>query len=309
MNIKTPVIGLPYGLIFFEHIKLWDNFFKLLGFKTVISGKTNSFILNDGVVCCTNETCLPVKVFHGHVKTLIPRTDYIFIPRYSSISENELCCPKLCGLPDMLKYNINDDFNIVEIKINVRHQKKDTYKSIKKAAETLGIDYKKMLYVFKETVEKHIGADIDCPTSQIADSNQKAIAVLGHAYMLYDEYLSMNLISKLNSKGYKVYTPSNLNRHTKRANAHPFSNKNFFDTGIDNHGAAFTYLNFPDLLGMIYLSPFACGVDSLAIEFIERRLSKKQMPFLKLTVDEHTGEAGFDTRLEAFLDMLIPTTG
>ena len=46
-------------------------------------------------------------------------------------------------------------------------------------------------------------------------------------------------------------------------------------------------------------------VITLIIEFIERRIKKEStMPFLKLTVDEHSGEAGFDTRLEAFLDMI-----
>ena len=29
------------------------------------------------------------------------------------------------------------------------------------------------------------------------------------------------------------------------------------------------------------------------------------MPLLNLTIDEHTGEAGFVTRLEAFVDMLF----
>jgi len=31
---------------------------------------------------------------------------------------------------------------------------------------------------------------------------------------------------------------------------------------------------------------------------------KHDMPFLSLVVDEHTGEAGFQTRLEAFVDWL-----
>jgi predicted nucleotide-binding protein (sugar kinase/HSP70/actin superfamily) len=88
-------------------------------------------------------------------------------------------------------------------------------------------------------------------------------------------------------------------------NAEPFVDKFFFNTGLENLGAAFTYMNLSGISGVIYLSPFACGVDSLTLEFIERKLFKKGIPFLKLTVDEHTGEAGFDTRLEAFLDMIV----
>lgn len=37
-------------------------------------------------------------------------------------------------------------------------------------------------------------------------------------------------------------------------------------------------------------------------EMISRKVYRK--PFMMLTIDEHTGEAGLVTRLEAFCDML-----
>ena len=40
------------------------------------------------------------------------------------------------------------------------------------------------------------------------------------------------------------------------------------------------------------------------IERITRRSKQFNKPLLNLTIDEHTGEAGFITRLEAFVDML-----
>jgi predicted nucleotide-binding protein (sugar kinase/HSP70/actin superfamily) len=39
-------------------------------------------------------------------------------------------------------------------------------------------------------------------------------------------------------------------------------------------------------------------------ELIERYARALRAPFLNLTLDEHTGEAGIVTRLEAFLDMV-----
>ena len=53
--------------------------------------------------------------------------------------------------------------------------------------------------------------------------------------------------------------------------------------------------------GIVYLACFGCGPDSLIGEIIERRMNK---PFIMLTVDEHTGETGLLTRLEAFVDMI-----
>jgi predicted nucleotide-binding protein (sugar kinase/HSP70/actin superfamily) len=39
-------------------------------------------------------------------------------------------------------------------------------------------------------------------------------------------------------------------------------------------------------------------------ELIEREARARRIPFLSLNIDEHTGEAGVVTRLEAFLDMV-----
>ena len=52
------------------------------------------------------------------------------------------------------------------------------------------------------------------------------------------------------------------------------------------------------------MNSFGCGPDSLMIERITRRSKQFNKPLLNLTIDEHTGEAGFITRLEAFVDML-----
>jgi len=41
------------------------------------------------------------------------------------------------------------------------------------------------------------------------------------------------------------------------------------------------------------------------VERITRRAKQFNKPLLNLTIDEQTGEAGFITRLEAFVDMLF----
>ena len=56
--------------------------------------------------------------------------------------------------------------------------------------------------------------------------------------------------------------------------------------------------------GIIALSAFGCGPDSLMIDEINFHASQMKIPLLNLIIDEHTGEAGFVTRLEAFIDML-----
>ena len=55
--------------------------------------------------------------------------------------------------------------------------------------------------------------------------------------------------------------------------------------------------------GVIFLVIFACSPDSLISELIMRDMKVVGLPFLEITMDEHSGEAGMITRIEAFVEM------
>lgn len=84
------------------------TFFTELGAETIVSEDTNKSILDLGVKHCVDEACMPVKVFHGHVASLRDKCDAILIPRIMQIRKREYICPKFCGLPEMVVYNIPD---------------------------------------------------------------------------------------------------------------------------------------------------------------------------------------------------------
>lgn len=263
--------------------------------------------MDDGIKYCSNETCLPVKVFHGHVFNLKDIVDYIFIPRYTSLDKNEYTCPKFCGLPDMILLNLKKRVKILEIRIHQDLFPSVTYESLADISEILKIKYGQVLKAFEDAVmlyHKHMRG-ICCDSRYVpgVTDTEKVLSVLGHPYMVYDNYLSMNLIKKLEKRNLTVVTSRDIDHETKRRNAYPFQGKVFWHIGFELLGSAFTFAQDKNIKGLIYLTPFACGVDAFVIEFIERRIKDRySVPFLKLMIDEHTGEAGFDTRLEAFLD-------
>ncbi|AEV68109.1 acyl-CoA dehydratase activase-related protein [Acetivibrio clariflavus] len=301
-------IGIPKGMFFFEYSSIWEEFFKILGFEVILSQDTNRKIMDDGIKCCSNETCLPVKVFHGHVMSLKDKVDYVFIPRYQSTGKNEYTCPKLCGLPDMIAVNLGDQIKILEIKINMNSCRDETKESLVKLAQTLKIDSEKVLKAFNATWERHtqLMAKKNKANVKKEVNNKNVIILLGHPYMIYDNFISMRLIEKLERKNIEVFTPWDIDYETKRRNAHPYQGKTFWDIGFELLGSAFTCAKDERVKGIVYLTPFACGLDAFIMEFIELDIKSKNqgLPILKLTVDEHTGEAGFDTRLEAFIDMI-----
>ncbi len=302
-------IGLPKGLFYYQHNVLWESFFRQIGCNVVVSDYTNKKILDCGVKHCSNEVCLPVKVFHGHVYSLTNKADYIFIPRYTSLYKNEYTCPKFCGLPDMVRLSLKNGIKILEVKMHVDKYPEQTYESLKEMAKVLNINYKNISDAYENAwmvfTKSQSEVLIKRKMKAARQEDKTAICVLGHPYMINDKYLSMNLVNKLKDRDINVYTPDMLDHETKRKNAYLYQDKVFWDVGLDNLGSAFTFAHDKNVRGIIYLTPFACGVDSFVTEFIELRLkSFCKIPFMKITVDEHTGEAGFDTRIEAFLDML-----
>lgn len=302
---EMPTVGIPEGLMIYEHKELWKSFFEAIGCRVVFSGHTTNSILKTGVELCCNETCLPVKVFTGHAARLCEKANYVFIPRYASVCPHEKSCPKFCGLPDEIRLSLKNKIQPLEVVIDFDRDPQKTKKSLDNLARQLGRNQKKVENAFADIVKCGLTAEDSPNAFCFRKPGVPVIAVLGHPYMIFDNLLSMDLIGKLQKAGYCVITPYDVKRSVRRQNVKPFLSSSFFETGLDILGSVHAFLVLPELVGMVYLSPFACGVDAIITEFIERRLRNEQrIPYLKITVDEHSGEAGFDTRLEAFLDML-----
>jgi predicted nucleotide-binding protein (sugar kinase/HSP70/actin superfamily) len=56
--------------------------------------------------------------------------------------------------------------------------------------------------------------------------------------------------------------------------------------------------------GVIWISVFNCGPDSVMGPLFRDVCGRRSIPFLELLFDEHTAQAGIDTRIEAFVDSL-----
>lgn len=313
MSIK---IGIPRGLFYFYYYPLWLKFFELLGAEVILSDRTNKEIVNAGAKNCVDEACLPVKAYHGHVINLKNKVDYLFIPKIMSTQKNEFSCPKLCGISEMIRYSIKDAPPIIDTTINFRNSKKDLHKIVNEIGGYVTQDTEKVQYAFNRALEYYysyktlikkgmLPIDILENEKMIPNNAKKKIMVLGHPYTMYDAHISMNVIEKLRKNDLKVITQDSFKTEDINKKANTMEKKMFWTFGRQILGAGLNAVEEKDVLGIIYLSSFACGIDSVIGDIIERRVRRDtNIPFMLLTVDEHTGEAGVDTRIEAFVDMI-----
>lgn len=290
-------VGIPKGLLYYKYSPFLNTFFSELGAEVITSEDTNRETLNLGVKYCVDEACLPMKIFHGHVASLIDKSDIILIPRIMQVKEREYICPKFCGLPEMIQNSIEGLPILITEPIYAR-SRKDLYKWVKVAGKTVTASNNAIKEAFNRALiqqGKH--------RTGINDQGYKLnIALSGHPYNIYDDFVNMNIVKKLNKLGVGIITEEyvdeiKINNEIKQLYKRPFW------TFARNSYGFTSYVTTNEIAdGIIYISSFACGIDSVVIELIKSKIG--DFPFMVLKIDEHTGEAGLETRVEAFVDML-----
>ncbi|OCL27011.1 hypothetical protein U472_05870 [Orenia metallireducens] len=299
-----PRIGIPQALLYHRYYPAWNKFFEELDCEVVDSKASTKETVNAGVRLAVDEACLPVKLFLGHVQYLKDRVDYLFIPRVISIGSKEYLCPKFMGLPDMVRYNIDDLPPIIDTTLNLRDSKLNLFKAALEVGEVLGKgswQVNKALWKALIELRKHRKEMKDKVNSEA----KYKVGVLGHEYIIYDPHISMNLIGKLKKMGVEVITAEMLSKSSLKKGVSHLSKNMFWTLSKQMLGAGHHFFDRNDIDGIIQLTAFGCGPDSLIGEMIEREAKRRRsQPFMTLNLDEHTGEAGLLTRLEAFIDMI-----
>ncbi|MCL2062441.1 MAG: acyl-CoA dehydratase activase-related protein [Firmicutes bacterium] len=293
-------IGLPRALLYYRYQHLWTDFFCRLGHEVVVSPETNPQILAQGIWYSVDESCLPGKIFLGHVQYLIGKCDYILIPRIDNFGINEKVCVKLNALCDVVRntfpfapvldYNIDAEKGKSEVRAFIQ-----LGKTLAHSAHQSVCAYRGAADFARHVQQKEYAAQL----KKLASSAPK-ILLIGHSYVLSDRCAGAAVARGLERLGACVLKADKLSS-TLTAQTAAFNAPNLYWTfNKELFGAAAAYK--PHLDGMVYVTAFPCGVDALAHEFALRRL--KGVPSCHIVVDEAQGDTGLSTRLESFMDIL-----
>lgn len=310
-------VGYPQALLYYKYYPLWERFFSSLGAEVVISGATTKQTVGQGTVVAESELCLPVKVFYGHLLELKDKVDAIFVPRFVSVEKNSYTCPKFLGLPDMI-HSINVELPpLIVPKIDVGKGWRDYLKSIYELGRNFSGSKRKIYSAYRSGVLALRGYHHQLQSGKTPiDVLEKKefgfvkpaglkIGIAGHPYNIYDRYTSMNLIKRLREMGVEVETAEMLPENTISREASRLPKKLFWTYEKEVVGTVFHWEHSRSVDGIIYVLSFACGPDSLIQVILEHELKGDlALPMMSLIVDEHSGEAGLITRVEAFVDML-----
>jgi len=294
-------IGIPRALIYWKRPYFWESFFENLGFEVLLSPKTNKEIVEMGVKISDPEACFSNKVYFGHLKWLEGKCDLIFVPRLKRKGDFEYC-PKFFGLPDLAKILVK-----TQILTEVFDDKKEDFEKVLiRLGKKLGKKEKEVFLSFQKALmkEKEIKEQKEKEVLEKLKSNFKKIILISHPYNLYDEYVNLRMKDKLEKLGVvSIFIEEISTSHLEllTSNFKPLQfHWEFAEEIMEKINEVLKY----KIDGAIEISSFACGCDAVLKEFVEKKFKENKIPFLYLIIDEHTGEAGFQTRLEAFVDTI-----
>ncbi|MCL2421315.1 MAG: acyl-CoA dehydratase activase-related protein [Defluviitaleaceae bacterium] len=295
-------IGIPRALQYYFYEDLWLNFFKNLNIETIVSPATNKAIVKMGVNHSIDEACFSSKIFIGHVEYLLDKCDMIFVPRIENSAIREEYCTRIFGLYDLVK-NTFPDAKLLNADVNYLYRRRESHAFVK-MGEALGISKEAALEAYKNalsTAEAIKEAKI-AQQETLLKSDGPKVLIFSHAYNTYDACIGKEITDFFAENNIKVaYADLIDEKEAQALTKTSYGKRVYWKVSAQLIGGIEKYRDQVD--GIILISTFPCGPDSIFNELLIRLIKDK--PILSLVIDEQDASAGIQTRLESFTDIIM----
>jgi predicted nucleotide-binding protein (sugar kinase/HSP70/actin superfamily) len=303
----------------------YKTFLEDLGTEVVVSPPTTKSTLDRMEACPTDEPCIAVKLFFAHSERLSSMdVDFIFNPILVSLEKDNFCCPKFLGISDMVRNGLRlDESALLSPRFDFRLDTEERRQPFFTVAAQLGVaDRDRVEQAIDHALRVQISIEelmsekkLTVPAAyRILDAgalpkdagtqpseDAPCIGVVGHPYVLYD-MLGQQVMDQTKGFG-RIITAEMVNRKdSKEALSDIFESERMWSFEGRILGSALYLLKNRKVDKLILVGSFECGPESIIESYVEDEAARQGIPFLLLTIDEQTGQAGLETRIEAFMD-------
>jgi predicted nucleotide-binding protein (sugar kinase/HSP70/actin superfamily) len=295
-------IGIPKAFLYYRYHILWETFFQELGIEYIVSPDTNKEIINKGTAHAIDEACLSSKIYLGHVEWLIDKCDYILVPRISNYGSDGTVCTKFQAIYDVVSNTFkNRNIKLLNYNIDLENSQSEI-KAFLTMGKLLGKKKSSSMCSYLVAKQKNKALELIEQRKQEELLNEKNIKILlvAHRYNIDDKYIGLPIVNYLSSMGVVPIIGDIVNRKEAISKSTQITDTLPWTFNRELVGSIAMYKGKID--GIILISSFPCGPDSLVNEIILRRVKDK--PILNLILDGQDGNAGIETRLESFIDII-----
>ena len=306
LQVRSPhVVGIP--LAFSVH-SLWPFyawFFHSLGVKTIASTQA----VPEGIAKQESSYCFPAEIAHGMVQDVLDKgADSVFLPHFRDMPTMEdvhaCTCPLTQGLPFYARhaFGLRDD-RMLRPLVSFSGGFDASRGAFEDVAERLGFTRAEGRRAYETGVEQYrrflaayaaLGAQV---LREVRENPDRVyIALCGRPYNAFTRDANMGIPRKFTSQGVTVIPFDMI--YDAGAEIPP---NNYWYYGQQDMKAV-KQVGTIDNLYLAWISNFSCAPDSFLLHYVRWLMGHK--PYLVLEIDSHTADAGLDTRVEAFLDIV-----
>jgi predicted CoA-substrate-specific enzyme activase len=297
---------------------LYSNFFAELGYEIVMPDSPSQ----EGVDQRNAAFCYPAELAHGFFYSLLELNDppnYIFLPHFKAVpgeknaaaNTQSQVCPLVQGETFYLQTTFRKKIDQLKKRgtrlltplIDLSIDLDDAKSPLVKTAAQMGVSRKAATRAFDKALQqqrkcmaemKAIGRQAIAQLE--ADPQKFAVVIFSRPYNGFVEEAHMGIPHKFASRGVAVIPLDFLELADEHSKRHMYwgMGQLIMKGGrqVERH---------PQLFGT-YITNFSCGPDSFVVGYFRDIMGRK--PSLTLELDSHTADAGLETRVEAFLDIV-----
>ena len=292
-------VGIPKALTTHSLYPLYSTFFADLGMEVVLSG-----VDSDGDMKSYSGFCFPAQVAHGAVLDLTRQgVDLVFLPHVMRMPQANKCHDSyLCPITQASSYFLAKAFpsaRFLSPLLDFTRGYSASPALVEMAVRELGVEGELAQSAWSAAVRVQMEAERAMrelgqrALDQVLSQREPAILLAGRSYNAYAPEASQSVGKKLSSMGVTAIPSDCLVPVGEGPMAWHFSNQVL--------NAMVLARRHPNLF-LLCVSNFSCTVDAFTHARVMSEMGAK--PYLILEIDAHTADAGVQTRLEAFLDII-----
>lgn len=311
---KRGTIGIPRVLNMYEDYPFWFTFFTNLGFRVILSEKSNRKTYEKGIESMPSESvCYPAKLAHGHIESLIEQgIKTIFYPcipysrKEHEVADNHYNCPIVISYSEVIKNNveklkdikyinsflpIDNTKNLVKVIASLDEFKEYNFSKseLKMAAEKAEAEYQ----AYKKDV-RNKGNEV---LQYIEEHDLRGIVLAGRPYHV-DPEINHGIDTLITSLGLCVLSEDSIENQGKIKKPIRVVNQWVYHSRLY---AAADFVGKHDNLEMIQLNSFGCGVDAVTTDQVEEILKSYDNMYTLIKIDEINNLGAIRIRVRSLL--------
>ena len=308
-------IGIPRVLNMYEDYPFWFTFLTNLGFRVVLSEKSNRKTYEKGMESMPSESvCFPAKLSHGHIISLIDQgIKTIFYPcmPYSrkeyEKADNHYNCPIVISYSEVLKNNVEElkDKNIKFINPFLPFDQKNLVKIILELPEFAEYNFtkKELMIAAKKAEEEYQKCRDDIhkkgeeTVKYIDENNLRGIVLSGRPYHV-DPEVNHGIDTLITSLGLCILTEDSIANLAEAKRPIRVVDQWMFHSRLY---AAAEFVGKHDNLELVQLNSFGCGVDAVTTDQVEEILTSYGKMYTLIKIDEINNLGAVRIRIRSLL--------